>query len=193
MTDAASYGETVAMSEGIMERARSVDQDAYYSDVGITGVPDVRPKVTMRGDVWVKLNEAGDPFLKFEVKALDLIDFDSDAHITVVREDMTMRAQAAGDRIAALEGALRTVQNITEWSTSAGHRLAAVKDVLSRTVLAGAAASEACPVCGRPDKLVLAPTWQQDVEAGHAIPIVGCGDPWHYEGLAGAAASEEAS
>lgn len=40
-----------------------------------------------------------------------------------------------------------------------------------------------CPVCTETAVARLALDWQQQVAAGGAIPIVGCGNPWHYDGM----------
>lgn len=38
-----------------------------------------------------------------------------------------------------------------------------------------------CPVCGDPARAALVADWQRRVnEERMAIPIVGCGNPWHY-------------
>lgn len=38
-----------------------------------------------------------------------------------------------------------------------------------------------CPTeCGDPSRVVLSPTWQQEVVDGASLPVVGCGNPWHY-------------
>lgn len=37
-----------------------------------------------------------------------------------------------------------------------------------------------CFVCGDPVTVALPADWQAQVEAGASIPIVGCGNPWHY-------------
>jgi hypothetical protein len=39
---------------------------------------------------------------------------------------------------------------------------------------------EHCPVCGSALRMTLLPDWQ---ESGAAIPIVGCGNPWHYTNI----------
>ena len=39
---------------------------------------------------------------------------------------------------------------------------------------------EACPVCGEDVVVKLSADWQALVGEGAAIPIVGCGNPWHY-------------
>ncbi len=39
----------------------------------------------------------------------------------------------------------------------------------------------ACPVCGSIDVLRLVPDWRRIVEErGAPVPVVGCGNPWHY-------------
>ena len=38
----------------------------------------------------------------------------------------------------------------------------------------------ACPVCAGLACVRLAPDWQAAVDAGGTIPVVGCGNPWHY-------------
>lgn len=43
---------------------------------------------------------------------------------------------------------------------------------------------EACSVCGRVEQVTMRGDWQDAVTAGAAIPIVGCGNPWHYARLA---------
>ena len=46
---------------------------------------------------------------------------------------------------------------------------------------------ERCPTgCGHWKRATLPMKWEQDVEHGFAIPIVGCGNPWHYTNLAAA-------
>ena len=40
-----------------------------------------------------------------------------------------------------------------------------------------------CPVCGSPDVIRLPDDWQEQVNAGKAIPIIACGNPWHYAKL----------
>lgn len=37
-----------------------------------------------------------------------------------------------------------------------------------------------CPECGRTARASLPPDWSSLVDGGAAIPIVGCGNPWHY-------------
>ena len=39
-----------------------------------------------------------------------------------------------------------------------------------------------CKVCGSRERVELVENWQDLVER-QAIPIVGCGNPWHYVGL----------
>ena len=39
---------------------------------------------------------------------------------------------------------------------------------------------EACPTCGDPVTVWLPTDWQAAVQTGDRIPIVGCGNPWHY-------------
>jgi len=39
-----------------------------------------------------------------------------------------------------------------------------------------------CPVCGSRERVELIADWQNLVQR-QAIPIVGCGNPWHYIGL----------
>lgn len=51
-------------------------------------------------------------------------------------------------------------------------------EVLSDTSIA--AAGDECPLCGDGEQLILAATWRDDVDAGGSIPVVGCGNPWHY-------------
>lgn len=41
----------------------------------------------------------------------------------------------------------------------------------------------ACPVCGSTTCVRLADGWQDEVDAGASLPIVGCGNPWHYTTL----------
>lgn len=48
---------------------------------------------------------------------------------------------------------------------------------------------QVCPVCTGTEVARLAMDWEQQVAAGGAIPIVGCGNPWHYDTL-GLAVSE---
>lgn len=36
---------------------------------------------------------------------------------------------------------------------------------------------ETCPVCDNEARVVMVADWQ---ERGEAIPIIGCGNPWHY-------------
>lgn len=43
-----------------------------------------------------------------------------------------------------------------------------------------------CPVCGDPERCTLIDGWRE-VEAT-PIPIVGCGNPWHYTNVAKEAA-----
>ena len=47
-----------------------------------------------------------------------------------------------------------------------------------------------CPVCGDDTVIRLPDDWQAQVDAGAAIPIVGCGNPWHYAGVTLAAPAE---
>jgi len=42
----------------------------------------------------------------------------------------------------------------------------------------------ACPVCGRIEQVEMRDGWQAAVDAGATIPIIGCGNPWHYASLA---------
>ena len=37
-----------------------------------------------------------------------------------------------------------------------------------------------CPNCRKRQIVQMPDDWQAQVEAGAAIPIVGCGNPWHY-------------
>ena len=37
-----------------------------------------------------------------------------------------------------------------------------------------------CALCGSPSIVELPTKWQIDVAGGYIIPIVGCGNPWHY-------------
>jgi hypothetical protein len=37
-----------------------------------------------------------------------------------------------------------------------------------------------CPVCQANGIVQMPDNWQEQVEAGAAIDIVGCGNPWHY-------------
>lgn len=51
---------------------------------------------------------------------------------------------------------------------------------------------ERCPTgCGHWKRATLPMKWEQDVEHGFAIPIVGCGNPWHYTNLAAAPMTDE--
>lgn len=43
--------------------------------------------------------------------------------------------------------------------------------------------TERCPVCGSTELVRLPSNWQELVEAGAVIAIVGCGNPWHYADL----------
>jgi hypothetical protein len=40
-----------------------------------------------------------------------------------------------------------------------------------------------CPICGEDTVIRLPDDWQEQVVAGAAILIVGCGNPWHYANL----------
>lgn len=40
-----------------------------------------------------------------------------------------------------------------------------------------------CPVCAKSEQVTMRPDWQALVEGGDAMPIVGCGNPWHYVDL----------
>ena len=42
---------------------------------------------------------------------------------------------------------------------------------------------DTCPVCGKSDAVRLTPDWRVAVEQWQKVPIVGCGNPWHYIGL----------
>ena len=42
---------------------------------------------------------------------------------------------------------------------------------------------EVCPNCDRPEQVTMRNDWQHAVEDGAVIPIVGCGNPWHYNGV----------
>ena len=44
----------------------------------------------------------------------------------------------------------------------------------------GAGIFEGCPECGNGASARLARDWVAQVNAGASIPIVGCGNPWHY-------------
>jgi hypothetical protein len=48
-----------------------------------------------------------------------------------------------------------------------------------------ALAAEPCSICGEDTVIRLPDDWQEQVEAGAAIPIIGCGNPWHYANLDG--------
>lgn len=52
---------------------------------------------------------------------------------------------------------------------------------------------ERCPICDSPHVVRLSADWQAHVEAGAAISIIGCGNPWHYDGLARTATTEAAA
>lgn len=39
---------------------------------------------------------------------------------------------------------------------------------------------DGCSACHRHEQVVLPSDWQAAVEAGASVPIVGCGNPWHY-------------
>jgi hypothetical protein len=44
-----------------------------------------------------------------------------------------------------------------------------------------ATSTEICPIgCDSGERLELGTDWQAEVASGTAIPIVGCGNPWHY-------------
>jgi len=43
--------------------------------------------------------------------------------------------------------------------------------------------TEVCPVCGRSGLVRLAEDWQAQVDAGAAIMVIDCGNPWHYVNL----------
>ncbi len=40
--------------------------------------------------------------------------------------------------------------------------------------------AERCDVCGDREVFRLPADWQDQVAAGKALPIAGCGNPWHY-------------
>lgn len=40
-----------------------------------------------------------------------------------------------------------------------------------------------CPYCGAAAVVRLSDDWREQARAGVAIPIVGCGNPWHYANL----------
>ena len=42
---------------------------------------------------------------------------------------------------------------------------------------------EECFLCGSATRMTLASNWQSRVYGGERIPIVGCGNPWHYTNL----------
>lgn len=50
---------------------------------------------------------------------------------------------------------------------------------------------QACPLCGSTAVVRMAHDWQGAVNQGEAIPIVGCGNPWHYVGLEAARVSDD--
>ena len=37
-----------------------------------------------------------------------------------------------------------------------------------------------CPICNDGVVIRLPDDWRAQVDAGSAIPIIGCGNPWHY-------------
>ena len=37
-----------------------------------------------------------------------------------------------------------------------------------------------CPSCGDAVVVTMPTDWQAAVDAGASVPIVGCGNPWHY-------------
>lgn len=39
---------------------------------------------------------------------------------------------------------------------------------------------EHCPVCGTDETVHMPTDWEAAVAAGACVPIVGCGNPWHY-------------
>ena len=48
----------------------------------------------------------------------------------------------------------------------------------------------ACDLCGDDRIVELPPDWQAQVDDGAAIPIIGCGNPWHYIPLRDKAAQD---
>lgn len=56
------------------------------------------------------------------------------------------------------------------WSDRGNALVAMLEDLAKRE----------CPVCGSGAKITLDRDWQERVGAGEALPVVGCGNPWHY-------------
>jgi hypothetical protein len=52
-----------------------------------------------------------------------------------------------------------------------------------RTPRTGRLAFDDCPTCSDPSLVRLPADWQAQVGASALIPIVGCGNPWHYVGI----------
>ena len=44
-------------------------------------------------------------------------------------------------------------------------------------------AFESCPACPATERKTMVADWQQLVDEGAAIDIVGCGNPWHYTNM----------
>jgi hypothetical protein len=46
-----------------------------------------------------------------------------------------------------------------------------------------------CEICDSQSIVRLPDDWQDRVDAGASLPIIGCGNPWHYDGLEAAASA----
>lgn len=42
---------------------------------------------------------------------------------------------------------------------------------------------DVCPICGATTRVRLLDDWRERVNRGEPVPIVGCGNPWHYHGV----------
>jgi hypothetical protein len=40
-----------------------------------------------------------------------------------------------------------------------------------------------CPICKASVRVRLLDDWRERSQRGEPIPIVGCGNPWHYQGV----------
>jgi hypothetical protein len=108
--------------------------------------------------------------------------------------DATEATDPLAARVAALEGLW--ARAITEAHRLLGERYYTVPDLIAAidaALLPPADGSRVesmempsgkCPVCWSDATFRLPSDWQDRVERGQSVPIVGCGNPWHYDHFA---------
>jgi hypothetical protein len=98
--------------------------------------------------------------------------------VILALRDLARRWESIADSIAPdLRPGDRRGDAIVETNRRCADEL---RTILDRTT------GEACPVCLSRATFRLPDDWRERVEAGGEVPIVECGNPWHYVVTAGA-------